>query len=103
MVTSILRRTTTVTSPEDWATRMAALEPRLRAVLDRQPGFVSHELRLEGDGGRMVEETSFETADDCRAYLRNGAAAMCATLLDAALPTAAFPNGTWYRETVGRA
>jgi hypothetical protein len=47
----------------------------------------------------MVEITAWRTMDDCRAFLRNGAAAMAATWLDAFLPTAPYPNGTWQRET----
>ena len=102
MFVAVLRRKTTVTSPEEWEKRMSALAPRLDALLARQPGFVSHELRREADDGSMVEETAFKTADDCRAYLRNGGAAMAATMLDAFFPTAPYPNGNWVRETVER-
>ncbi|HEY7802688.1 MAG TPA: antibiotic biosynthesis monooxygenase [Dehalococcoidia bacterium] len=103
MMVSILRRKTTVTKPEEWDSRSAALAARLNALLERQPGFVSHELRRDGDGGGMVEETAWRTAGDCRAYLRNGAAAMAATTLDAFFPTAPFPNGNWVRSTEERA
>jgi len=95
MVISTLRRRTTVTKPEDWSAREERLLARLRPHLERQPGFVSHELRREDDAGSM--------AADCRAYLRNGAAAMAATMLDAAFPTAPYPNGNWVRETVEQA
>ena len=100
MVISTLRRRTTVTKPEDWAARSGPLLQRLRPFLERQPGFVSHDLRRDDDAGNMTEVTEWRTAEDCRAYLRNGAAAMAATMLDAALPTAPFPNGNWVRETV---
>ena len=101
MFVAMLRRKTTVTSPEEWDKRLAALAPRLNALLARQPGFVSHELRGEGNGA-MVEETAFTTAEDVRAYLRGGGAAMAATMLDAFFPTAPYPNGNWERETVER-
>ena len=99
MIVSTLRRTTTITKPEEWATRSEALCARLLPYLQQQPGFVSHDLKRDGDRGGMVEVTSWRTADDCRAYLRNGAAAMAATMLDAYFPTAPFPNGNWLRET----
>ena len=100
MVISTLRRTTTVTRPEEWDARRGPLLARLRPFLERQPGFVSHELRRGEEPGSMVEVTAWSTAGDCRAYLRNGAAAMAATMLDAALPTAPYPDGAWVRETV---
>ena len=103
MVISTLRRRTTVTKPEDWEARTGALLARLRPYLERQPGFVSHELRRDDDAGNMTEVTQWRTADDCRAYLRNGAAAMAATMLDGALPTAPYPNGNWLRETMEQA
>lgn len=99
MIVSTLRRTSTVTSPEEFEKRRAALLARLTPYLKTQPGFVSHELVREGDGGAMVETTAWRSADDCGAYLRGGAAAMSATWLDAFFPTAPFPNGNWVRET----
>ncbi|MGH7634069.1 MAG: hypothetical protein ACRENC_10100 [Gemmatimonadaceae bacterium] len=102
MMVSILRRRTTV-KPEEWDARTAALLPRLRPLLELQPGFVSHDLRRDGDGGAMVEETAWHTPDDCRGYLRNGGAAMASTMLDAFFPTAPFPNGNWVRSTEERA
>lgn len=103
MVISTLRRRTTVTKPEEWDARCGALLARLRPFLERQPGFVSHELRREDDRGGMAEVTCWRTPGDCRAYLRNGAAAMAATMLDASFPTAPYPNGNWLRETLEQA
>lgn len=99
MVRSSLRRFTTVRDPQEFEKRRAALGSRLVPYLQRQPGFVSHELRLDGPDGSMTEVTTWQSEDDCRRYLRNGAAAMAATWLDAFLPTAPYPNGTWTRQT----
>jgi heme-degrading monooxygenase HmoA len=97
MIASTLTRMTTVNDAAEFEKRAAALAQRLQPLLDRQPGFVSRELRRDGDGGAMVEITRWQTMDDCRAYLRNGGAAMAATMLDAFFPTAPYPNGSWLR------
>ncbi len=98
MIRSTLSRNTTVSAADEFEKRQTALIERLLPLLQRQPGFVSHEMRREGDGGGMVQVTAWQTADDCSTYLRNGAAAMAATMLDAFFPTAPFPNGTWVRQ-----
>jgi len=77
-----------------------ALDGRIAPLMQRQPGFVSREMRRDGDDGAMVEVTTWQTPDDCRSYLRNGGAAMVATMLDAFFPTAPYPNGNWVRENV---
>ncbi|HYM16480.1 MAG TPA: antibiotic biosynthesis monooxygenase [Dehalococcoidia bacterium] len=100
MVVSTLKRHCTVRDAAEFEQRKQALLARLVPHLQRQPGFVSHDLRRDGDAGEMVEITAWRTHDDCRAYLRNGAAALAATWLDAALPTAPYPHGAWLRETV---
>jgi len=100
MVISTLRRMTTVRDAEDFAKREQALEGRIAPLMQRQAGFVSREMRRDGDGGGMVEVTAWQTPEDCRNYLRNGGAAMAATLLDAFFPTAPYPDGNWLRETV---
>ena len=98
MVTSTLRRKTTVTQLDEWEKRQGALLAKLLPYLQRQPGFVSHEMRREDEAGRMAEVTVWQSMDDCRGYLRNGAAAMAATWLDAFFPTAPYPDGNWVRE-----
>jgi len=104
MVESTLRRISTVTDQAEFEKRRQALISRLLPHLQRQSGFVSHELRLDGaQAGGQAEITVWRTAEDCRSYLRNGAAAMAATWLDAFFPTAPFPDGAWTRETVERA
>ncbi|HZP57074.1 MAG TPA: antibiotic biosynthesis monooxygenase [Dehalococcoidia bacterium] len=99
MVVSTLRRVTTVRDPQEWQRRSDALLARLVPYLERQPGFAGHELQRDGDGGRMAEVTRWRTDADLRHYLRDGAAAMAATMLDAFFPTAPYPDGTWVRET----
>jgi hypothetical protein len=100
MIRSTLTRKTVVTDAADFDKRTAALEGRLLPLLQQQPGFISYEMRRDGDGGGMVQVTSWQTESDCRAYLRNGGAAMAATILDAFFPTAAYPDGNWVRENV---
>jgi heme-degrading monooxygenase HmoA len=100
MIRSTLRRKTTVTDPAEFEKRQAALDQRLLGLLQKQPGFVSYEMRRDGDGGGMMQVTTWQSEADCRAYLRNGAAAMAATILDVFFPTAPFPDGTWVRENV---
>jgi hypothetical protein len=102
MVVSTLTRTTTVRDAEDFAKRQQALEARIGPLMQKQHGFVSREMRRDGDGGGMVEVTTWQTEDDCRNYLRNGGAAMAATILDAFGPTAPYPNGNWVRENATR-
>lgn len=101
MIASTLTRMTTVTDAAEFEKRQAALVARLLPLLQRQPGFVSHEMRRDGERGGMVEVTQWQTQDDCRAYLRNGGAAMAATMLDAFFPTAPYPDGTWVRTAAG--
>lgn len=99
MIVATLKRTTIVTQAEEFEKRRGALLPRLLPYLERQPGFVAHELRRDGDSGGMVEATTWRSDADCRAFLRGGAAAMAATWLDAFFPTAPYPNGNWLRTT----
>lgn len=100
MIRSTLTRTTAVTDPAEFTKRQSALEARLLPLLQKQAGFMSYEMRAEGSAGRMVQITIWQNEADCRAYLRNGAAAMAATILDAFFPTAPFPDGNWVRENV---
>ena len=97
MFVATLRRKTTVVKAEEFEQRKASLLERLLPYLQRQPGFAGHEL-THGEGGEMVEVTRWATEADRTRYLRGGAAAMAATWMDAALPTAPYPNGTWVRE-----
>ena len=97
MVISTLTRKTAIADPEEFAKRAERYLARVRPILEKQPGFAGVELVRE-DGG-LVETTRWASMDDCRRYVREGAAALVATMADAALPTAPYPNGTWRRET----
>ena len=100
MVVSLLRRRTSLTDRQLWLSRVEALLPRLRPVLERQPGFLSVQHFLAADdAGDMVEVTTWESPETCRDYARNGGGALAATISDALLPTADYPHGTWVRET----
>ena len=98
MVVSVLRRKTAIRDAEEWDKRAARLLDRLRPYLERQPGFAGIDVR-HGDGSALIEETRWRSPDDCRRYVREGGAAMAATMSDALLPTAPYPNGAWLRET----
>ena len=98
MVVSVLQRKTAIADAEEWDKRAERLLERLRPHLERQPGFVDVEL-VRGEGGALTESTRWQSMDDCRHYVRDGAAATAATIADAILPTAGYPNGAWVRET----
>lgn len=98
MVVSVLSRKTAIGDPEEWDKRAARLLERLTPFLERQAGFLGIDLS-RGEGGALTEETRWQSPDDCRRYVREGAAAMAATMSDALLPTAPYPNGAWLRET----
>ena len=98
MIVSRLTRKTAISDPREWDKRAARLLERVRPVLDRQPGFAGIDLRREDV--LLIEETRWRSMDDCQRYLREGCAATVATIADALLPTAPYPNGTWRRETI---
>jgi heme-degrading monooxygenase HmoA len=98
MIISVLCRRTAIADPEEWDRRAARLLERLRPLLERQPGFQGVELS-RGEGGGLTETTRWASVDDCRRYVREGAAAMAATMSDGFLPTAPYPNGSWVRGT----
>jgi heme-degrading monooxygenase HmoA len=99
MVISILVRHTRITDRAVWEASLSTVLPRLREIMQSQPGFVSVQyLWGADDPGRIAQITTWETEDDCRKYIREGAAATVATLEDAAVPTAAYPKGNWVRD-----
>ena len=98
MVVSVLTRKTAIADADEWDRRAARLVERVRPFLERQPGFVSIEIR-RSEGGALTEETRWQTLADCQRYVREGGAATVATIADGLLPTAPYPNGAWLRET----
>lgn len=100
MVVSILVRKTVARTEEEWRQRLERGLPRIMEVLQRQPGFVSAQFGWGSEGdGRVVGITGWQTPEDARRYIRGGAAALVATIEDAVLPTAPYPDGTWVRHT----
>ena len=99
MFVATLARTTVVADADEFEKRRAGYLSRLAPYLDRQQGFVSHELVRDGERGGMIETTAWRSEAECRAFLREGAAAMAATWLDWFFPTAPYPNGNWQRTT----
>ncbi len=98
MIVSALSRKTAIADHEERGQRANRLLERLRPFLERQPGFAGVVLQW-GEDGYLTELTRWRTQEDCQRYVREGAAATAATMSDALLPTAPYPNGTWSRET----
>ena len=98
MIVSVLSRKTAISDAEEWDRRAARLLERLRPLLERQPGFAGIELSRR-ERGELTEVTRWRSLADCQRYVRKGAAATAATISDALLPTAPYPNGAWVRET----
>jgi len=98
MVISVLTRQTAIRDADEFQKRVSRFAERARPVLALQAGFGGLTIEGMGDGG-LRETTSWTSMDDCRRYVREGGAAMVATIADAVLPTAPYPNGAWVRET----
>lgn len=100
MVKSILTRTTSVKDREQWQSRLDAVLPKVRAVLEAEAGFQSVEYVWSAeDDGEFVQITAWDTLDNCNRYIRDGGAATVGALEDRAIPTASQPDGTWVRKT----
>jgi heme-degrading monooxygenase HmoA len=98
VIVSVLQRKTAIRDAEQWQQRADALFGRLRTLLERQDGFVDVEL-TRGDDGALAETTRWRSWDAYYGYLREGPAATAATIAEAFLPTAPYPNGNWTRST----
>jgi heme-degrading monooxygenase HmoA len=98
MFVSILLRHTRIADRAVWEASLGTVLPRLREVMESHAGFVSVQYLWGVDEpGRIAQVTTWESEDDCRKYIREGGAATVATIEDAAVPTAAYPNGNWVR------
>ncbi len=103
MVLSILTRKTRITDRSQWQSALEAVLPKLEAVLAGEAGFVSVEYLWSTDEpGAFAQITTWQSSDDCLSYVRGGGAATVATLEDASIPTAAFPDGAWVRRSFER-
>jgi heme-degrading monooxygenase HmoA len=97
-VVSILMRQTRLEERAVWEAALETVMPKISEVLDASPGFVSVEYMWSADQpGRFAQLTTWATEDDCRRYIREGNAATVATIEESAVPTAAYPDGTWVR------
>lgn len=100
MVISILVRKTRIADRALWEGALETVLPRIREVLESAPGFVSVQyLWSTTEAGRFAQITTWESEEACNSYVRNGAAALVATIEESALPTAAYPEGAWVRQT----
>jgi len=100
MVVSILTRKTRIAERSRWDSALRAILPSIRKIAEQQPGFVSLQY-LWGlyQEGVIAQITTWTSEGDCRRYVREGAAATIATLEEAAVPTAPYPDGAWLRST----
>jgi len=100
MVVSILTRKTRIADRSKWESALQGVLPRIRKVIEQQPGFVSLQYLWDANTeGAFAQITTWNSEDDCRRYVREGAAATVATIEEAALPTAPHPDGAWVRRT----
>jgi heme-degrading monooxygenase HmoA len=100
VIVSIVTRKTSVSDGEQWRSRLEAVLPALRAVLEAEDGFLGVEYLWGAENdGLMAQVTRWETLADCRRYVRGGGAATVALQEDRALPTAPHPDGAWVRRT----
>jgi len=99
MVISILTRHTRITDRAIWEASLGTVLPKIRDIMQAQPGFVSVQYLWGADEpGRFAQITTWDSEEQCRSYIREGAAATVATIEDGAVPTASYPNGNWLRQ-----
>lgn len=100
MIISIVMRKTALEERAQWESRLAEALPKIMEVLQGEPGFVSVQYLWGAEGdGEMGQITTWQTVDDCRRYVREGAAATVGAYEDRAVPTASHPDGAWLRRT----
>jgi heme-degrading monooxygenase HmoA len=100
MVVSILRRKSRVTDRARWQAQLTSVLPKITSILQKAPGFVSVQYAWDlNDEGAFAQITTWNSEDECKRYVREGAAATIATIEEAAIPTALHPDGQWLRQT----
>jgi hypothetical protein len=100
MAKSILTRRTSVKDRAQWQSRLDGVMPKLREVLEAEPGFVSVEYTWGAeDDGEFAQITTWKTLEDCQRYVRDGGAATVGAYEDRAIPTDSHPDGAWVRKT----
>ena len=100
MVISILRRRSRLTDRTRWQSQLDSVLPKITGVLEKSQGFVSVQYAWDvHEEGVFTQITTWQTEDDCKHYVREGAAATIATIEEAAVPTAPHPDGKWVRQT----
>ncbi len=100
MIVSVLTRKTRIAEQPVWAAALEIAMPRILDVLQREAGFVSVEYLWGVDEpGLTAQVTRWRSEADCARYVRGGGAARVATIEEAAVPTAAYPDGAWVRNT----
>jgi len=100
MVISILRRKSRLTDRARWESQLADVLPKITGILEKCPGFVSFQYAWDvNEEGAFAQITTWRTEDECKRYVREGAAATIATIEEGALPTAPHPDGRWVRQT----
>ena len=100
MVVSILTRKTRIAERSRRESALQSALPKIRNVIAKQPGFASLQYLWDvNEEGALAQITSWNSDEDCRRYVREGAAATVATIEESALPTAPHPDGAWVRHT----
>lgn len=100
MVVSILTRKTRLRDRVQWEAALGTVLPKITDLLASEDGFISVQYAWGAeDDGEFAQITTWNSLDDCRGYVRGGGAATVATIEDAAVPTAAHPDGAWVRKT----
>ena len=81
MVISILTRKTRINDRAERQKRLAAVLPRITDILQSSPGFASLQYLWDvHEEGAIAQITSWNSDEDCRRYVREGAAATVATI-----------------------
>lgn len=97
-------RQTRITDRAVWEASLGTVLPKIREILQAHSGFVSVQYLWGADEpGKIAQITTWQNEEDCRKYIREGGAATVATIEDAAVPTAGYPNGNWIRHNFASA